>query len=482
MTDHNHAPLPTGRTAALVQNACVAVLGYGISNRPLVALLRRMGARVAVYDKKPFEELHEQSLLDAQGGVRFYSELDELPWEDVSVVFRSPGVHPDTPALSRARARGVTVTSEMAWFLEITPATVLAVTGSDGKTTTSTLTAKMLEADGKRVYLGGNIGTPLLPLATQMTADDFVVLELSSFQLYDLPHEVVPHRAALTNLSPNHLDWHTDMEDYVRAKTNIYRGSRCERLVTNAQNERTLSLARSSDAPAHIVLFDSQTDAYPASFDGDTLILKEGKITYRSRDGKEQALLHRGDILLPGEHNLQNVMTAIGLCHGLVSVDAMRQVAATFGGVPHRLELVRRRGGVSYYNSSIDSSPSRTAAALSALSCPIVAICGGYDKNIPFAPLAQALCSRARAVVLTGATAQKILDAILACPDYDEKRLTVRRADTLSDALDAAISLARPGDAVLLSPACASFDAFPNFEVRGETFRSLVLALPEENT
>ena len=474
MTQTFPAPLPKGRIASLVAGAPVAVFGYGVSNRPLVSLLVQMGAQVHVYDKKPPEQLHEQSRQDAAAGVRFYQDADELPLEQVRVVFRSPGVHPDTPALARARRNGALITSEMAWFLQITPATVLAITGSDGKTTSSTLTAKMLEADGKRVYLGGNIGQPLLSLATEMTPEDFVVLELSSFQLYDLPSEAVPHRAALTNVSPNHLDWHADMADYVQAKTHVFRGERCTLLVTNAQNETTAALARSEGAPAHVTLFDSHEGAL-AHLDGhDALSLEDGVIVHRSREGVRTPILHKSEIRLPGVHNLENVMTAIGLCYGLVSLDAMRHVARTFGGVPHRLEAVRTLDGVTYYNSSIDSSPSRTAAALSALESPIVAICGGYDKNIPFAPLATALCARAHAVVLMGATRQKIYDAILSCPDYSPERLTVVLSENLEDALSKARGLSRSGDAVLLSPACASFDAFVNFEARGEAFRRLV--------
>ena len=477
MSEQTHAPLPTGRIASLVQNAPVAVLGYGISNRPLVTLLRRFGAEIHVYDKKPLESLGAQSFEDSLAGVRFYTDMDEMHLENMQVIFRSPGIHPDTPALAYARRQGVTITSEMAWFLEITPATVLAVTGSDGKTTTSNLVARMLQEDGKTVWLGGNVGTPLLCRATEMTADDFVVLELSSFQLYDLDPHLVPHRAALTNLSPNHLDWHVDMDDYIKAKTRVYSGARCSLLVTNAQNEITASLARTPRGAQRTVLFDSTptSDATPA--DTDTVRLLDGTLTYCPAQGDAVPIVRAEDIRLPGAHNVQNIMTAIGLCFGLISPDAMRRVALSFGGVEHRLELVRTLGGVTYYNSSIDSSPSRTAAALSALKQPIVAICGGYDKHIPFAPLAEALCARARAVVLTGATAQKIAEAIEQCPSYDPTKLTVRHAPDLNQAVQTAKALARAGDAVLLSPACASFDAFPNFEVRGNTFKQLVMAL-----
>ena len=463
--------LPTGRIAALVKDASVAVLGFGISNRPLVSILLRLGAHVHIYDQKSPDELGSEAKDAIRSGAHFYSDMDEMPLCDMRIIFRSPGIHPDTPALRRAREGGVEISSEMAWFLEITPATIIAVTGSDGKTTTTTLTAEMLWAEGKRVFLGGNIGTPLLDRATEMTADDFTVVELSSFQLYDLPPSVVPHRAAITNLSPNHLNWHVDMDDYVTAKTHIFDGERCELLVTNAKNGLTAAIAAEQKGKREVTLFSSDPKTV------SDVRLADGVLTLG-----DTPIVRADEIRLPGVHNLENMMTAVALCAGLVSPEAMRRVAVEFGGVEHRLEHVRTLHGVDFYNSSIDSSPTRTAAALSALSQPIVVICGGSDKHISFAPLAKSLCERVRAVVLTGETAEKIHEALLVCPDYTPDRLTVLHEPRFEDAVYAAAAVAREGDAVLLSPACASFDAFPNFMVRGETFRRLVLSLTDINT
>lgn len=458
-------PLPTGRIAALVDHASVAVLGFGISNRPLVRLLARFGAQLHIYDQKSPDALGDEAQDAIRNGARFYSDMDGMPLCDVSIIFRSPGIHPDTPALKQARERGVEISSEMAWFLDITPATVIGITGSDGKTTTTTLTAEMLKAAGKRVFLGGNLGTPLLDRATDMTAEDFAVVELSSFQLYDLPPSVVPHRAAITNLSPNHLNWHVDMDDYVAAKTHIFDGERCSLLVTNASNDLTAAIADKQQGKRTVTRFSSDRQ--------DTNVrLEDGVLTLNGTP-----IVRADEIRLPGVHNLENIMTAAALCEGLVSPAVMRQVAMEFGGVEHRLEHVRHLRGVDYYNSSIDSSPTRTAAALSALRQPIVVICGGSDKHISFAPLATSLCERVRAVVLTGQTAAKIHEAILSCPDYDAERLIVRCEPRFEDAVAAASALAREGDAVLLSPACASFDAFPNFMVRGETFKRIVKEL-----
>ena len=403
--EHISSPvLPTGRLAERARGARVAVLGFGISNRPLVDILCRLGALVTVYDAKTMDELGADADLARQNGVRFTTDLEQALCPTPTLIFRTPGIRPDHPAIVRAVDSGAELTSEMAWFLEITPATVLAITGSDGKTTTSTLTAKILEAASKTVYLGGNIGRPLLPLAGQMTKEDFVVVELSSFQLFDLPSSAVPHRAALTNLTPNHLNWHTDMQEYTLAKTRIYEGARCRRLVTNADNTITQALADQARDERDVIRFSSTRR--PST--DHCLYLDNGMITL-AQGHSVLPLLAIDDILLPGKHNIENYMTAIGLVYDLVSPQAIRSVATTFGGVEHRLEIVRVRRGVTYYNSSIDSTPTRTAAAFSALSAPIVAICGGYDKHIDFAPLAESLCRRAKAVVLTGATADKIL-------------------------------------------------------------------------
>ena len=446
------------------------ILGFARSNKPLVSILLDAGATVFVHDKNENVTSDEKYSEFKEKGVSFIIGEEYLAGGlEGDYIFRSPGFRPDLSEIRAAEESGAELSSEMELFFDICPCNIIGITGSDGKTTTSTLTAKMLEASGKTVYLGGNIGQPLLPLAGQMTADDFAVVELSSFQLIDLPPHCVPHRAAVTNVTRNHLNWHPDMTEYTLAKTRIYSGPRCCRLVTNADNEATAALAQSEDGIRTVVRFSTRRGAVGK----EALFLENGHVTLR-HNGTDTPLLAVDDILLPGDHNVQNYMTALGLVHDLVTPEAIRAVATTFQGVRHRLQVVRVRRGATYYNSSIDSTPARTTAALSALSQPVVVICGGYDKGIDFAPLADALCARVRAVVLTGATADKIQSALLACPDYDENRLTVVREADFERAVHAAASLARPGDAVLLSPACASFDAFPNFEVRGETFARIV--------
>ncbi len=404
--------------------------------------------------------------------------LDNL---DEEILFRSPGMRPDLPPLREAVARGATLSSEMELFLSRCPAKTFAVTGSDGKTTTTTLTSLILEEECRRrgrgrVFVGGNIGSPLLPRLGEMCAEDFAVIELSSFQLQTFSQS--PLRAAVTNVSPNHLDWHLDMQEYINAKTNIFRHTGNELLITNAENAVTQNMARTRKE--RITFFSSKRTRYADFAD----LLPAGGIAYYLRNGSilrgdginEETVMHTRDILLPGLHNLENCMTAAALTDGYASIDSLCAVFGSFTGVRHRLERIREVGGVTYYNSSIDTSPTRTAAALEAHAQlsprkPIV-ICGGYDKHIPLDPLAESLGRFARAAVLTGATGPKIAEILQNSPAA--KHLILRKASDFTEAVLCARTLAEPGDSVILSPACAAFDAFRNFEARGDCFCELV--------
>ena len=476
-------PISCAVARAIAQGATIAVLGYGISNRPLVDILLALGARVVVYDQKSPEQLGEAAGAAAQAGVRFVSEHEAWLQMQPAVLFRSPGIRPDEVHIARACADGACLGSEMAWLLERTPATVLAITGSDGKTTTTTLTARILEAQCKargcgQVFLGGNLGTPLLSELPRMREQDYVVVELSSFQLATPMRH--PARAAITNVTPNHLNWHIDMQEYIDAKRNICDAGQGTHLVTNACNDVTRRLAKDYRASGgEVVLFTHQSEDFP-SWAADTICCEGGVITYRATDGTQTDILPMTDLLLPGRHNVETFMTACALTMPYATPEVMADVGRTFGGVEHRLERVRVLEGVTFYNSSLDSSPTRTAAALSALperSC--VVICGGYDKHIPFAPLAEVLCARAGAVVLTGATRESIWQALCEHPDFAKIALRVDICPTFDEAVAhaAALAAAGMGENVLLSPACASFDAFVNFEERGRVFKELVMRM-----
>ncbi len=461
------------------RNRRVSIVGLGVSNRPLIDFLLQKGATVTAHDKAGRESFGDLADRWEAKGVRLVLGAHYLDELDGEVIFRAPGLRPDLPAFVEAVKRGAILTSEMELFFSLCPATIIGITGSDGKTTTTTLTGLFLteacRARGYgRVYVGGNIGTPLLSLAEGMTPDDFAVVELSSFQLQSMKHS--PHRAAVTNVSPNHLDWHRDMEEYTAAKTNIYRHDGNEVLVTNAENEITRCLAE--EHTGKTVLFSSRMGAFAKGLaEGQVAYCREGGYLVRKEGSVTTPMLAEADALLPGVHNLENYMTAMALTDGWVTPEEIRRVATTFGGVEHRLQRVCERGSVAYYNSSIDSSPTRTAAALSALAPrrPIV-ICGGYDKHTPFEPLAEALGAHAKAVVLTGHTAQKIKAAIDAC---GLQELPVYMESEFERAVNKAHDLAAAGDTVLLSPACASFDAFQNFAERGKAFCRIVSAFKE---
>ena len=435
----------------------VAVLGHGVSNRPLVRLLLSYGCNVTGCDKRqtPDGELTELEQL----GCRL--QLGESYLENLTadLVFRTPGMPPDTPALEKLRQQGAEVTSEMGLFFRLCPCTIIAVTGSDGKTTTTTLISEMLKAAGKRVWLGGNIGTPLLPLCPQMEQTDYAVVELSSFQLLDM--QASPHVAVITNLSPNHLDVHKDMAEYVWAKQNIYRYQSTEDiLILNRDNP----LTDGCEGCGITKKFSRKGRAH---------VWSDGAMIYRD----DTPVLATEEILLPGAHNVENYMAAILAVEGLVSDEAIGQVARTFGGVAHRCELVRVKDGVSYYNDSIASSPSRTVSGLRSFRDPVLLIAGGYDKNLSYDDLAPEICSRVKTLFLNGATADKIRQAVEGCPGYTPGHPEIVACGDFTDAVKKAAVAAVPGDIVLMSPASASFDQFRDFAERGNYFKSLIKEL-----
>ena len=443
----------------------VAVLGIGVSNRPLIRMLLARGIHVLACDKTPREKLDAEVLeLEQAGAVLHVGEgyLDDVR---ADVVFRTPGMHPEIPALRRLRAAGAETTSEMEAFFEVCPCRIIAVTGSDGKTTTTTLIAKILEHAGHRVWIGGNIGAPLLPQAAEMTPTDLAVVELSSFQLMSMERSA--DIAVVTNVAPNHLDVHKDMAEYVQAKKNVFAhqdGS--GKVVLNYDNDITRAFA--ADAPGAVEFFSRQ--ARPAH----GVYLEDGTIF---RDGRP--IMDAADIRIPGVHNIENYMAAACAVEGLATDEDIDAVARSFAGVEHRIEFVREKDGVKYYNDSIASSPSRTMAGLRSFSQKVILIAGGYDKHIPYDVLGPDLVAHVKAMVLTGATAPKIQAAAEQAPGYDAQALPICTIDDFADAVHKAVSLAQPGDIVILSPASASFDKFKNFMVRGDTFKELIRALPD---
>ena len=434
----------------------IAVLGLGVSNRPLVRLLLEFGCDVTGCDRTPREKLDQEVLELEKAGCSLRCGDTYLDGVQADVLFRTPGMHPGNPAIRGLADQGAYVTSEMEVFFEVCPCNLIAVTGSDGKTTTTTLISEMLKAEGKTVWLGGNIGTPLLPLVRQMKETDYAVVELSSFQLMDMTRS--PARAVVTNLAPNHLDVHRDMDEYVEAKKHIFAfQDENGLLVLNHDNAITDAFAGNG----RTVKFSRQGAAHVCLRDG--VILRGG-----------EAVLNTQDILLPGVHNIENYMAAIAAVEGLVSDDTIRHVAKNFGGVEHRIELVRIKDGVRFYNDSIASSPSRTIAGLRSFREKVILIAGGYDKHIPYDVLGPEVCEHVKKLFLCGATASQIRAAVENCGGTQPE---ITDCGDFESAVRAAAAAAGEGDVVLMSPASASFDQFKNFMVRGEFFKKIVKEL-----
>lgn len=442
----------------------IAMCGIGISNTPLILNFLNQGARVVACDRREREQVGELAdRLEAAGAELKLGEgyLDNL---EVDIIFRTPGMNFHLEELERARKRGIAVTSEMEVFFDLCPATIFAVTGSDGKTTTTTLIAKMLEAEGKTVHVGGNIGNPLLPEIENIKPEDFVVVELSSFQLISMRKS--PDVAVVTNVTPNHLDIHKDMDEYVEAKKNILLHQNAfSRTVLNRDDEITEGFRK--DVRGQSLGFSMTRRLHNGAWLSDDGFLH---MAYR---GVDVPVVDRKEIAVIGDHNISNYLAAITAVWGYVGVDSICKVAREFGGVEHRIEFVRELDGVKYYNDSIASSPTRTIAGLKAFDQKVILIAGGYDKHIPFEPLAPYVVERVKALYLCGATAEKIENCIKSYEGY-KGQPPIIRAENLEDAVNLAHKNAEPGDIVTLSPACASFDAFPNFVARGNFYKELV--------
>lgn len=449
-----------------LQNKTVAVIGIGVSNKPLVELLLSRGIAVTACDRKSREVLGSLADdLERQGarlrlGDGYLADLTE------DVIFRTPGMRPDLPELEAAVARGSQLTSEMEVFFEVCPCTTIAVTGSDGKTTTTTIIAELLRRAGKTVHLGGNIGHPLLAETASIHSQDIAVLELSSFQLMTMTHS--PHIAVVTNLSPNHLDVHKDYQEYIAAKENIFTHQRAEDIaIFNADNAVTLE--QSGRAMGHVRTFSRKIEPADGAFlRGDAVMV--------CKSGAERQVMTTSDIKLPGVHNVENYLAAISAVDGLVPDEIIRDFARTFGGVEHRIELIRTRNGVRWFNDSIASSPARTIAGLNSFQQKVILIAGGKDKGISYEALGPVINDHVKLLILCGATAGVIRQVTEQAPNYDN--LEIIDVDDYHQAVALADARAAEGDVVILSPASTSFDRFANFMERGRIFKEIVNALP----
>lgn len=447
----------------------IAFCGIGTSNLPLIELFIKYGVSVTACDRRTREQLGDSADVAQKAGAKLSLGDDYLKNLDVDIVFRTPGMRYYMDELVEMRNRGVVVTSEMEVFFDLCPCKIYAITGSDGKTTTTSIIAQMLQAQGKTVHLGGNIGKPLLPEIESIGYDDAAVVELSSFQLISMRKG--PDVAVVTNLAPNHLDIHKDMQEYIDAKKNlvIHQGA-FSRVVLNKDNEITNGFE--PECRGRVLKFSRKSQLNNGAY------LDENNNIVFADNGKKTVVMNIADIKIPGMHNVENYMAAISAVWGEVSVENIVNVAKTFAGVEHRAEFVREFEGVKYYNDSIASSPTRTAlGTLSLYDFKIILIAGGYDKKIPYDGLGPVICDKVKYLILMGATAPKIKAAVLNADNYSDGNPTIIEVSNMEEAVAKAREVAKPGDLVSMSPASASFDLYKNFDQRGKHFKSIVNGL-----
>ena len=452
-----------------IQDKKVTFIGMGVSHFDCIKLFMQKNIRVTVADKRTAEQLGERYQELLKLGVRF--ELGEHYLDnlcDADIIFRTPGMNFFSPVLSKARELGKVVTSEMEVFFDLCPCKLYAVTGSDGKTTTTTLISEFLKAQGKTVHLGGNIGRALLPIIESIDEHDAAVVELSSFQLISMRKS--PDVAVVTNVAPNHLDVHKDMDEYIAAKKNILLHQNAfSKTVLNMDNDITNQM--SELVRGKLYQFSRR------SIPNNGAYLSENGSIIMVNNGEQTEIMKASDIRLPGIHNVENYLTAISAVYDDVDRNNIVKVAREFGGVEHRIEFVREVGGVKYYNDSIATSPTRTIAGLNSFGQKLVVIAGGYDKKIPFEPLAPKLIEKCKLLILMGLTADKIEKAVTECDGYNPEELKILHVSTMEEVVQVAKDNTTQGDIVTLSPACASFDKYPNFEARGNHYKGLVNAL-----
>lgn len=449
-----------------LKNRKVAVIGLGVSNLPLLDYLHNKNAKVTVFDKRTIDEIPKDTM-DKITKYSFEFSLGQFYLEKLKgfdLIFRSPSCLPTVPELVEAEKNGAIITSEIELVLKMTPSKVIGVTGSDGKTTTTTLIYEILKNAGYNCFLGGNIGTPLFTKIEDMKPEDVVVLELSSFQLMGM--EISPDISVITNISPNHLNIHKDYEEYIEAKKNIFKYQNDKgTLVINYDNEITKPFNK--EAHGKVIYFSSKFKLEDG-FIVDDNIIKE------SEAGIRKHILNVKDIKLRGVHNFENICAALAATKELVDTETACEAIKNFQGVEHRLELVREIDGVKWYNDSVSSSPTRTIAGLKSYDEEIVLIAGGYDKNLDYTPIAKPILEKVKTLILLGQTSGKIYEAVKKEAESQNKQINIYMCDSLAETVAKAKKYSKPGQIVLFSPASASFDMFKNFADRGQKFKDLV--------
>lgn len=444
----------------------VAIIGLGVSNLPLLDYMHEKKARVTVFDERMIEDISKE-VMDKITNFGFEFNLGNNCLQKLNgfdIIFRSPSCLPTRPELHKEEKRGAIITTEIEMLMKMCPCKIIGVTGSDGKTTTTSLIYSILKKSGYNTFLGGNIGNPLFTKLPQMKPEDIVVLELSSFQLMGM--EVSPDIAVITNITPNHLNIHKDYEEYIDAKKNIFKyQNENDMLILNYDNEITRSCEK--EAKGKVIFFSHKEKL-------DNGFIVDGKIIKECEDKIRKHIFNGDDAILRGEHNLENIATAIATTKTLVSTEQAVEAIKEFKPVEHRIEFVKEIDQVKWYNDSASSSPTRTLSGLNAFDEEIILIAGGYDKNLDYQPLAKPIIEKVKALLLIGQTAGKIFDVVKEELEKENKDLDIYMCESLEQTVTLAKKLAKPGNVVLFSPASASFDMFKDFADRGNQFKKIV--------
>ncbi len=444
----------------------VAVIGLGVSNLPLLDYLNEVKAQVTVFDERESTQISQ----DIMNKINLYGYKIEFGknclknLNGFNIIFRSPSCLPTRPELEDEAKRGAIVTTEIEMLMEMCPCKIVGVTGSDGKTTTTSMISAILKKAGYKTYLGGNIGTPLFTKLPEITPDDIVVLELSSFQLMNM--KVSPDIAVITNITPNHLNIHKDYQEYIDAKKNIFKHQNENGiLILNYDNEITRNCE--VEAKGKVIFFSGKTKL-------DNGFIIDDNIVKECEDKVRKHVLDTKEVILRGQHNFQNIATALAATKTLVDQDVAVEAIKEFKPVEHRIEFIREIDGVKWYNDSASSSPTRTISGINAFDENIVLIAGGYDKNLDYEPIAKPILDKVTTLILIGQTAEKIYDTVKNEEEKSNKKVNIYMCDSLEQTVELAKKFARKGDVVLFSPASASFDMFKNFADRGNKFKNIV--------
>lgn len=449
-----------------LKNKNVAIIGLGVSNMPLLSYMKDKKANVTIFAETDENKI-DKNILNTINKYKYETSFgkDALSkLKNFDIIFRSPSCLPTRKELVEEEQRGAIVTTEIEMLMKLAPCKIIGITGSDGKTTTTSLVYSILKKAGYKTYLGGNIGFPIFTKLDEITPEDVIVLELSSFQLMGM--EQSPNIGVITNITPNHLNIHKDYQEYIDAKKNIFKYQQeSDIVVLNYDNEITRKCIK--EANSKVVLFSGK-EKLENGFIVDNNTIKQ------CEDGVRKHILDTSEVLLRGEHNYENIATALATTKTLVNMDTAIQAVKEFKAVEHRLEFVKEINGSKWYNDSVSSSPTRTIAGLNSFSEDIILIAGGYDKNLDYTPIAKPILDKVKTLILLGQTSGKIFEAVKREEEKEEKNIDIYMCETLEETVNLAKKLSKPGEVVLFSPASASFDLFKNFADRGEKFKNLV--------